>query len=215
MNFPCLFSSITINRMTLKNRMVMTAMHLGYTPEGTVTDRLITFYALRAKGGVALIVVGGCPIDEFGGMPGMIGLYDDRFIPGLEKLTQAVKDQGARVAAQLYQAGRYTHSSMIGGRKPFSASAVRSKLTGEIPRALTLEEIPGVQDRFAEAAVRAKRAGFDAVEILGSAGYLISQFLSPVTNLREDSYGGSLENRMRFGLEVVSKVRQAVGPDYP
>ena len=215
MNFPCLFSSITINRMTLKNRMVMTAMHLGYTPEGTVTDRLITFYALRAKGGVGLIVVGGCPIDEFGGMPGMIGLYDDRFIPGLEKLTQAVKDQGARVAAQLYQAGRYTHSSMIGGRKPFSASAVRSKLTGEIPRALTLEEIPGVQDRFAEAAVRAKRAGFDAVEILGSAGYLISQFLSPVTNLREDSYGGSLENRMRFGLEVVSKVRQAVGPDYP
>ena len=215
MNFPCLFSSITINRMTLKNRMVMTAMHLGYTPEGTVTDRLITFYALRAKGGVGLIVVGGCPIDEFGGMPGMIGLYDDRFIPGLEKLTQAVKDQGARVAAQLYQAGRYTHSSMIGGRKPFSASAVRSRLTGEIPRALTLEEIPGVQDRFAEAAVRAKRAGFDAVEILGSAGYLISQFLSPVTNLREDSYGGSLENRMRFGLEVVSKVRQAVGPDYP
>ena len=215
MNFPCLFSSITINRMTLKNRMVMTAMHLGYTPEGTVTDRLITFYALRAKGGVGLIVVGGCPIDEFGGMPGMIGLYDDRFIPGLEKLTQAVKDQGARVAAQLYQAGRYTHSSMIGGRKPFSASAVRSRLTGEIPRALTLEEIPGVQDRFAEAAVRAKRAGFDAVEILGSAGYLISQFLSPVTNLRENSYGGSLENRMRFGLEVVSKVRQAVGPDYP
>jgi len=215
MDFPYLFSPVTINRMTLKNRMVMTAMHLGYTPEGTVTDRLIAFYALRAKGGVGLIVVGGCPIDEFGGMPGMIGLYDDRFIPGLEKLTQAVKDQGARVAAQLYQAGRYTHSSMIGGRKPFSASAIRSKLTGEIPRALTLEEIPGVQDCFAEAAVRAKKAGFDAVEILGSAGYLISQFLSPVTNLREDPYGGSLENRMRFGLEVISKVREAVGTDYP
>jgi 2,4-dienoyl-CoA reductase (NADPH2) len=164
---------------------------------------------------VGFIIVGGCPIDEFGGMSSMIAIHDDRFIPGLERLTRAVREGGARIAAQLYQAGRYTHSSMIGGRKPFSASAVRSKLTGETPRALTPDEIPGVQDRFAEAAVRAKKAGFDAVEILGSAGYLISQFLSPVTNQREDEYGGSFENRMRFGLEVVSKVRQAVGPDYP
>jgi 2,4-dienoyl-CoA reductase (NADPH2) len=104
---------------------------------------------------------------------------------------------------------------MIGGRKPFSASAVRSRLTGETPRALELDEIPEVQRRFADAALRAKRAGFDAVEILGSAGYLISQFLSPITNLRKDRYGGSLENRMRFGLEVVEKVRNAVGSDYP
>jgi 2,4-dienoyl-CoA reductase (NADPH2) len=215
MEFPYLFSPITINTMTLKNRMVMTAMHLGYTPEGTATDRLIDFYSARARGGVGLIIVGGCPIDEYGGMSSMIAIYDDRFIPGLERLTQAVKDGGAKIAAQLYQAGRYTHSSMIGGRKPFSASAVRSRLTGETPRALTLDEIPEVQDRFADAARRAKTAGFDAVEILGSAGYLISQFLSPLTNLREDRYGGSFENRMRFGLEIVSKVRQAVGPDYP
>ncbi len=215
MDFPNLFSPITINAMTLKNRMVMTAMHLGYTPEGTVTDRLIDFYARRARGGVGLIIVGGCPIDEYGGMSSMIAIHDDRFIPGLEQLTRAVKEGGARIAAQLYQAGRYTHSSMIGGRKPFSASAVRSKLTGETPRALTLNEIPQVQDRFAEAARRAKTAGFDAVEILGSAGYLISQFLSPVTNRREDEYGGSFENRMRFGLEVVAKVRRAVGPNYP
>jgi 2,4-dienoyl-CoA reductase (NADPH2) len=215
MDFPYLFSPITINGMELKNRIVMTAMHLGYTPEGTVTDTLIDFYTARARGGVGLIVVGGCPIDETGGMPGMIGISDDRFIPGLERLTRAVKEGGARIAAQLYQAGRYTHSAMIGGRKPFSASAVRSRLTGETPRALTSEEIPQVQDSFAQAARRAKTAGFDAVEILGSAGYLISQFLSPVTNQREDDYGGSFENRMRFGLEIVSKVRQAVGPGYP
>lgn len=215
MEFPYLFSPITINTMNLKNRIVMTAMHLGYTPEGTVTDQLIDFYAARARGGVGLIIVGGCTIDEYGGMSSMIGIYEDRFIQGLAQLARAVKDGGAKIAAQLYQAGRYTHSAMIGGRKPFSASAVRSRLTGEIPRALTLEEIPQVQDSFAEAARRAKRAGFDAVEILGSAGYLISQFLSPVTNQREDDYGGSFENRMRFGLEVVSKVRQAVGPDYP
>jgi 2,4-dienoyl-CoA reductase (NADPH2) len=213
--FPSLFSPIKINGMELKNRIVMSAMHLGYTPEGEVTDRLVDFYGLRAKGGVGLIIVGGCPVDVYGGMAGMIGLYDDRFVPGLSRLTFTVKTEGAAIAAQLYQAGRYTHSLMIGGKKPFSASAVRSRLTGETPRALDLDEIPGVQDRFAEAALRAKNAGFDAVEILGSAGYLISQFFSPITNLREDEYGGPLENRMRFAREVVLKVRRAVGPDYP
>jgi 2,4-dienoyl-CoA reductase (NADPH2) len=92
---------------------------------------------------------------------------------------------------------------------------VRSRLTGETPRALELEEIPGIQDKFGEAALRARESGFDAVEILASAGYLISQFLSPITNLREDKYGGSLENRMRFGIEIAEKVRAAVGKDYP
>lgn len=215
MSFPNLFSPIAIKTMSLKNRIVMTAMHLGYTPAGEVTDRLVAFYAERAKGGVGLIIVGGCTIDDYGGMASMIGLSDDRFVPGLEKLTGAVKSHGAKIAAQLYQAGRYTHSMMIGGRQPFSSSAVRSKLTGETPRALELEEIPAVQDSFAEAALRTKRAGFDAVEVVGSAGYLISQFLSPLTNLREDRYGGSFDNRMRFGIEVVEKVRKAVGPDYP
>ena len=215
MDFPYLFSPVTINGMTLRNRIVMTAMHLGYTPTGEANDRLVEFYRRRAEGGVGFIIVGGCIIDEFGGMQSMISLNDDRFIPGLERLTEAVKGHGAKIGAQLYQAGRYAHSAMIGGREPISSSAVRSKLTGETPRALELDEIPGVQDRFAEAALRAKRAGFDAVEILGSAGYLISQFLSPITNLREDRYGGDLKNRMRFGLETVEKVRKAVGPDYP
>ena len=215
MEFPHLFSPIAIQNMELKNRIVMTAMHLGYTPKGEVTDQLVNFYAERARGGVGFIIVGGCPTDEFGGMVGMIALNDDRFIPGLTRLTDAVKNHGAKIAAQLYQAGRYTHSAMIGGRKPISASAVRSRLTGETPRALALEEIPGVQDKFAEAAVRAREAGFDAVEILGSAGYLISQFLSPITNLREDEYGGSFENRMRFGIETISEVRKALGPDFP
>ncbi|RPI74812.1 MAG: NADH:flavin oxidoreductase, partial [Desulfobacteraceae bacterium] len=213
--FPNLFSSIQINRLMLKNRMVMTAMHLGYTPQGEVTERLIEFYRLRARGGVGLIMVGGCPIDEYSSMLNMIGIGDDRFVPGLTRLTNAVKAEGAKIAAQLYQAGRYAHSALIGGKKPFSASAVRSKLTGETPRALEASEIPGVQDAFCQAALRAQKAGFDAIEILGSAGYLISQFFSPLTNRRDDSYGGSMENRMRFGLEVVEKVRAAVGRDYP
>jgi 2,4-dienoyl-CoA reductase (NADPH2) len=214
-NYPLLFSSIQINSMALKNRIVMTAMHLGYTPGGTVTDRLVEFYALRARGGAGLIIVGGCTIDAWAGMADMISIKDDTLLPGLERLASAVKAGGAKIAAQLYQAGRYAHSSMIGGKKPFSASAVRSKFTGETPRPLDPEEIPEVQNRFAEAALRAKKAGFDAVEILGSAGYLISQFFSPLTNRRDDRYGGSLENRMRFGIEVVEKVRNALGAEYP
>ncbi len=215
MKFRYLFSPIQINNIEVKNRIVMTAMHLGYTPEGEVTERLIEFYRRRAKGGVGLIIVGGCTIDEYAGMASMIGLSEDKFIPGLKRLVRAVKTEGAQIMAQLYQAGRYTHSAMIGGKKPFSASAVRSKLTGETPRALELDEIPVVQSSFAKAALRAKEAGFDGVEILGSAGYLISQFFSPITNKRTDIYGGSLDNRMRFGIEVVKKVREAVGPDYP
>jgi 2,4-dienoyl-CoA reductase (NADPH2) len=215
MEFPNLFSPIKINKLEIKNRIVMTAMHLGYTPEGFVTDRLVEFYTTRAKGGAGLIIVGGCPIDDISSMTGMINIDDDKFIPGLKKLTKAVKSEGSRIAAQLYQAGRYVHSGAIGGRKAISASAVRSKFTGETPKALELDEIQTVQNRFAEAAVRAMESGFDAVEILGSAGYLISQFLSPITNIRKDLYGGSLENRMRFGIETAFKVRNAVGRDYP
>ena len=129
--FKNLFSPISINTMSLPNRIVMTAMHLGYTPEGEVTDRLVDFYVARARGGVGLIIVGGCPVDEYGGMSNMVCIHHDRFMPGLRTLTEAVKQNRAKIAAQLYQAGRYTHSSMIGGRKPFSASAVRSRLTGE------------------------------------------------------------------------------------
>ena len=215
MEFPHLFSPININSMELKNRVVLTAMHLCYTPEGAVTDRLTDFYRVRAIGGVGLIIVGGCRIDEYAGAESMLRIDDDRFIPGLRTLVDAVKAGGSMIAAQLYQAGRYAHSSMLGGKKPISASAIRSRLTGESPRALELDEIPAQLEKFAEAARRAKDSGFDAVEILGSAGYLISQFLSPLTNKRDDKYGGSFEKRMRFGLEVTEKVRKAVGPAYP
>ncbi|MFC1885175.1 NADH:flavin oxidoreductase, partial [Thermodesulfobacteriota bacterium] len=146
MTYPYLFSTIRINNLELANRIVLTAMHLGYTPEGEVTDQLLDFYELRAKGGVGLIIVGGCPIDEYGGMNSMIRIDHDRFIPGLKKLTSTVKAHGPKIAAQLYQAGRYSHSSMIGGKTPVSSSPVRSRLTGETPRALELDEIPLMQD---------------------------------------------------------------------
>ena len=159
MQFPRLFTPITIKKVELKNRIVMTATHLGYTPEGFVTDKLVDFYTTRARGGVGLIMVGGCPIDEMGSMAGMIRINQDQYIPGLKRLTESVHGSGAKIAAQLYQAGRYVHSSMIGGKRALSASAVRSTFTGETPRALEPDEIEDIQDRFAEAAARAVESG--------------------------------------------------------
>ncbi len=209
-----LFTPVSIGSMRLANRIVMPAIHLSYTPEGFVTDTLVDFYVERAAGGVGLIIVGGCPVDEYGGGEFMIGLSDDKFIPGLMKLTRAVHELGVPLAAQLYHAGRYSLSALI-GRQPVAPSAVKSSLTRETPREMTLEDIKRTIRNFAEASRRAKEAGFDAVEISGSAGYLLSQFLSPITNLRQDEYGGSFESRMRFALEVVEAVREGVGSDYP
>jgi len=212
--FRKLFAPINIGRLKLHNRIVMPAIHLSYTPQGFVTDRLVEFYRERASGDVGLIVVGGCPVDEFGGGPYMIGISRDEFIPGLSRLTETVHEYGVPIAAQLYHAGRYSLSTDI-GRQPLAPSAVASPLTRETPREMAKEDIARTVQNFAEAGRRAQQVGFDAVEISASAGYLISQFLSPLTNLRQDEYGGDFENRMRFALEIINAVRQAVGADYP
>ena len=212
MEFPFLFSPIKINRMELKNRIVMAAMHLGYNQDGQVADRLLHFYKRRAEGGVGLIIVGQCGVDRETTPPGL-SMNNDRYIPGLNKLCGSIQHSGARIAAQINHMGASAPSVQLDGRQPVSASAVRSPLTGETPRALELDEIQAIGDKYAQAAVRARDAGFDAVEILG--GYLIHQFLSPRTNVRKDGYGGDLSGRMRFGVETALKVRAAVGPDYP
>ncbi len=209
-----LFTPINIGSLTLGNRIVMPAIHLGYTPDGFITDTVVEFYVERAAGGVGFIIVGGCPVDEYGGGRFMMGLREDDFVPGLKRLTQAVHEHRVPVAAQLYHAGRYSLSEHI-GRQALAPSAVKSALTRETPREMTADDIERTIASFAQAAVRAKRSDFDAVEISASAGYLLSQFLSPLTNLRPDGYGGRFENRMRFPLEAVVAVREAVGPDYP
>ena len=209
-----LFSSAQIGTLQLRNRLVMTPMHLGYSPKGEVNDQLVEFYRARARGGVGLIIVGGCGIDRIGNAFGMPQLDDDRFIPSLRRLVDAVHAEGAKIVSQLYQAGRYAHSALT-GQPSVAPSPIPSKLTGQTPVELTEEKIVEVIASFTEAAKRAQTAGFDGVEILASAGYLISQFLSPLTNQRTDRYGGDLQARMTFGLEVVASVRGAVGPDYP
>ena len=212
-NYPLLFEPITLNRLELRNRIVVPAMHLNYTPGGKVSDQLVAFYRERAAGGAGLMIVGGCVINEKAGGPIFVSIKDDEDIPGLKRLAEAAHGHGAAVGVQLYMAGAYSHGMLIGGQA-VSSSPHTSRYTKEECRALSREEIAAVQDDFAAAARRAREAGLDMVEILGSAGYLICQFLSPKINQRTDEYGGSLENRMRFGLEVIAKVRAAVGDDF-
>lgn len=136
-----LFEPLTVKGMTLRNRVVMPAVQLGYCENGFVTQKLIDFYVERAKNQVALIIVGGCYINQVAmGVPTMVGISDDKFIPGLKKLTSAVKAHGAKIAAQLYHSGRYAFSMVIGTRA-LAPSSIRSRLTKKIPKNMTLEEI--------------------------------------------------------------------------
>ena len=210
-----LFVPIRINHLEIKNRIYMPAMHMAMCEDYNVTDQLIDFYVERAKGGAGLIGVGYATVDERSGGSQNIGAHDDRFLPGLKRLSAAISDNGARCAIQLNHAGRYSHSILLGGKQPVAPSAIESRLTKETPHELSHREIDSIVAAFAQAALRSKNAGFDAIEILSGTGYLISEFLSPVTNHRKDAYGGSLENRMRFGIEVVTAVRDILGSDYP
>lgn len=210
-----LFEPITINRMVVKNRIFMPAMHMNMAGNYAVSDRLVDFYAERARGGAGMITVGYATVDELSGNPGNIGAHKDIYIPGLARLATAINDNGARSSVQLNHAGRYNHSMLTGGKQPVAPSPVPSRLTHEMPHELEPAEIEEIVQRFAQAAVRVRKAGFDAVEILTGTGYLISEFLSPLTNKRQDRYGGDFEGRIRFGLEVIVAVRAAVGNDFP
>jgi 2,4-dienoyl-CoA reductase (NADPH2) len=210
-----LFRPISIGSLHVENRIFMPAMHLNMCHNFMVTDQLIDFYRERAEGGAGLISVGYATVDELAGNAGNIGAHDDRFIPGLAELAKAIRTGGARSAVQLNHAGRYNYSFLLGGKKPIAPSPIASRMTQETPREMEQEDIEAVIDRFADAAWRVKEAGFDMVEILAGTGYLISEFLSPLTNKRKDQYGGSLVNRMRFGLEVVAAVRTKLGRGFP
>jgi len=210
-----LFQPITINRMEVKNRIFMPAMHMNMAGNYAVSDRLVDFYAERARGGAGMITVGYATVDELSGNPGNIGAHKDIYIPGLTRLATAIRDNGARSSVQLNHAGRYNHSMLTGGRQPVAPSPIPSRLTRETPHELEIAEIEEIISRFAQAAGRVKESGFDAVEILSGTGYLISEFLSPFTNKREDRYGGDFEGRIRFGLEIIRAVRSCVGAGFP
>jgi 2,4-dienoyl-CoA reductase-like NADH-dependent reductase (Old Yellow Enzyme family) len=211
-----LFSTVTINSLELANRAVMPAMGTGYGDlEGNATDRLATYLARRAKGGAGLLITEVCAVDRRGkGFPSEIGAWSDDLIPGLAKIADAVHGAGGRVALQLHHAGRETFEAFAGG-PPEAPSPIPSPTMMQPCVEMDTVRIAEVVEAYAQAAERAREAGLDAVEIHGAHGYLINQFLSPLSNERTDEYGGSDENRARFAIEVVAAVREKVGPSFP
>jgi len=207
-----LFDSLQIGSLELPNRVLMTTVKLGYgTKRGEVTERHVAFYARRAEGGAGLVTTEPLYIRPNGReIPTQMGIYDGTFVPGLRRLTDAVHEAGGRVMAHVNHAGRVANPKLVPEGERVSASDVPCPANQVVPRPLTLPEISTYVYYFAEAARRVREAGFDAIEIPFSHGYLIHQFLSPHTNRRDDEYGGSWENRLRFGREVIAAVREAV-----
>ncbi len=210
-----LFSPIRINTLEIKNRIAYPALGLLYSHDRKLNDRYIEFYRERARGGVGLLTVGPVGVDFIGSGVLVLGIDNDGSVSDFSKLTGIIKEEGARAWIQLFHAGGYSHPILIDGQQPIAPSAVYSRYSRTTPKEMTLEDIEAVQGAFESAALRARAAGFDGVEIIASAGYLISQFLSPVKNIRTDAYGGSFENRLRFPVELIGRVRRAVGPDFP
>ena len=239
--YPLLFSTFKLSNVTLKNRLTMAPMFWGYAnKDGTVSQMLIDRYREISLGGVGMIVVANAVIDRSGIMAlRVLRIDQDRFIPGLAKLAKAIKSSGAVACLQINHAGRWAKV-----KKPLIPSAttidvsselrilnvIRKKFPGRCRmrlvndfllalmrcrQSMTLEEIQFIKKSYGQAALRAQKAGFDMVELHGATGYLLVQFLSPRSNKRSDAYGGSLENRMRFPLEVVETVKEFVGNDFP
>ncbi len=210
-----LFEKTAVKNMVLENRFVRSATWEGMAAEdGAATDRLIDTMTALARGRVGLIISGHAYVHRAGQAgPGQLGVYSDHLVPGLEAMAAAVHASGGRIALQLAHAGCFA-SAKLSGRPPLAVSATQSP--GGPPRQeLTSADIDEIIAAFGAAAARAKTAGFDAVQVHAAHGYLLSQFLSPAFNRRSDPFGGSLENRARALLAVVSAVRGAVGPDYP
>lgn len=208
-----LLEPIRVGTMSLRNRIVMPPMEARLNrPDGSVTKVMIDYYSERARGGVGAIIVQNSYIDtrESRSALNQLGVYSDHLIAGLNELAEAIKACGAAALLQIGHGGRQCAPEAT-GRQPVAPSAIPCRHVGVMPTELTLTEIEEIQNAFAEAARRVKQAGFDGVEIHGAHGYLICQFLSPYTNERTDKYGGGLENRALFALEVVRKVRDKVG----
>jgi 2,4-dienoyl-CoA reductase (NADPH2) len=208
-DYPNLFKPMKLKGLRLKNRITMAPLYLGYAAAGgKISPLLLYHYRLMAGSGAAMIMVENAGITPGGsGSLRTIRCDHNRFLPGLEKLAATIKDQKCCAGLQINHAGRFAHVP-----DPVAPSPVAA--FNRTPRALTKKEISTIARQFANAARRAQKAGFDLVELHGGTGYLLAQFVSPRTNQRTDEYGGSVSNRLRFPLEVLKRVQDAVG-DFP
>lgn len=218
MSYKKLFESGKIGNLKLKNRIVMPAMGTSLaTSTGEASDEIIKYYEERAKGGCGLIITEITRIDnETGvGTPNQLCAIEGKHIPRLERLARAVHRHDTKVFLQLHHPGRQSHSRLIDGRQIAAPSPITCKTIGEEPREMTTEEVEGLVKKFVIGAKIAQTAGIDGVELHGAHGYLIGQFMSPLTNIRTDKYGGNFDNRMRFLTEIVMGIKHICGPKFP
>ena len=208
-NYPHLLEPLDLGFTTLKNRAIMGSMHTGLEEVGDF-DRVAAYFAERAEGGAALMVTGGmAPNEEGAVLPGGAGLFSDEDMANNRKVVDAVHDKGGKIAMQILHAGRYAYT-----HKCVAPSPIKSPISPFPPAELDED---GIEKQIADivtCATRAQECGYDGVEIMGSEGYFLNQFLVTHTNKRTDRWGGSYENRMRLPVEVVRRVRQAVGTDF-
>ena len=211
-----LFSPIKIRGLELANRAVMPPMGTVLAnDDATVSEANLAYISRQSRSGAGLIISEVTAIHPSGSAGKRhLGVYDDRFIPGLKRYAQAVHEAGGKAAIQLHHTGRESYFLLQKGQA-IGPSALPSLVYGKAPREMTPEEILEIIAAFGQAAIRAQEAGFDAVEVHGAHGYLLTQFLSALSNTREDEYGGNMEDRARFVIEVLKEVRRAVGDDFP
>jgi len=216
--YKYLFQPLKVGNLVLQNRVIFGPHVTNHWPNHLPDDRTVAYYEERAKGGVGMIIIGASPVDETANYAPFVqcGLWSDDCIPGLRKIADATHKHGTPLCVQLVHPGIHQEPEYDpDGHVAVAPSEIPAiEIPFNIPKELSVDEIHEIQDKFAAAAERAQKAGLDGVEIHGAHGYLLSAFLTPLKNKRTDQYGGSLENRARFLLEVMSKVRERVGPDF-
>jgi len=211
-----LFAPFRIKKLELKNRIVMPALASFLIGNGgSISEATVEHYRRRAGGGPAMVIMEACAVSPEGVVSAhQARIDDDRMVEGLAKIAAALKSEGAVPAIQIHHGGRQTSVKVI-GRKPLAPSSLPCPLIRGEVEPLTIEGIQQLVQRFGDAADRARRAGFELIEIHGAHGYLINQFLSPFSNIRNDEYGTDLPGRTRFAREIVEELRRRVGPDFP
>ncbi len=211
-----LFEAAALGPLHLKNRIVMPPMATLFgNPDGTVSDRLLAYYARRARGGAGLIIVENTAIHPGGvNYPGTLEIHEQKFEAGLAQLASALKREGAAAAIQLFHPGRQIHPKYR-GNYPIAPSPIPCPVMGGSPKELDRDEIRGLVNCFVAGAVRAQAVGFEAIEIHAAHGYLVAQFLSPFSNRRTDGYGGDPQRRARFAREIIAGIREKVGDSFP
>lgn len=215
MNFKKIFEPGKIGSLDLKNRLVVPPMLTEYADkDGNLTERYIRYYEEKAKGGFGLIITEDNAIEPRGaGFPNLPGLWEGINFEKHKELTSRIKKHGAKIFVQIYHAGREASQDII-GLQPVAPSPIHDPAIYEIPHELSIEEIEELENKFVYSIIKAKESGYDGVELHGAHGYLINQFVSPFSNKRTDKYGGNLENRMRFPLNIIKKAFDKVGNDY-